>query len=161
MGVGHAGRRRLGPAGAARPGRDRGRGPGAGRPLPHARARASPWAGPARIASAAIDVSDGLLADLGHILEASGVGASSTPRGSAVRRRPRRARCAEAALAGGDDYELLFTAPAGRRAEIAALATAGGADVTRIGVVRPQPGLDVVDAAGQPVASDRAGWTHF
>jgi thiamine-monophosphate kinase len=114
------------------------------------------------IASAAIDVSDGLLADLDHILETSGVGAtldaSLVPLSPAGRGVP---GAREAALAGGDDYELLFTAPAERRAGVAALATAGSLDVTRIGTVRPLPGLDVVDAGGQPVAIDRTGWTHF
>ena len=74
------------------------------------------------IASAAIDVSDGLVADLGHILETSGVGAAlhadALPLSEAARDLP---GARDAALAGGDDYELLFTAPSKRRAEIAAL----------------------------------------
>ena len=114
------------------------------------------------LASAAIDVSDGLVADLGHILETSGVGATIdasllplSPAGCGV------PGAREAALTGGDDYELLFTAPAARRAEVAALSAPCGVEVTRIGSIRQAPGLEVVDAAGQPVTVDRAGWTHF
>ena len=114
------------------------------------------------LASAAIDVSDGLVADLGHILGTSGVGATIdasllplSPAGCGV------PGAREAALTGGDDYELLFTAPAARRAEVAALSAPCGVEVTRIGSIRQAPGLEVVDAAGQPVTVDRAGWTHF
>ena len=114
------------------------------------------------LANAAIDVSDGLVADLGHILETSGVGAtidaSLLPLSPAGRGVP---GAREAALTGGDDYELLFTAPAARRAEVAALSAPAGVEVTRIGSIRQGQGLDVVDAAGQPVTVDRAGWTHF
>ena len=114
------------------------------------------------LASAAIDVSDGLVADLGHILDTSGVGAtidaSLLPLSPAGRGVP---GARDAALAGGDDYELLFTAPAARRAEVAALSATCDVAVTRIGSIRQTPGLEVVDAAGRKVAVDRAGWTHF
>ena len=114
------------------------------------------------LANAAIDVSDGLVADLTHICSTSGVAAeidASLVPLSAVARGVPGAR--EAALTGGDDYELLFTAPAARRAEVAALSAPCGVEVTRIGSIRQAPGLEVVDAAGQPVTVDRAGWTHF
>ena len=114
------------------------------------------------IASAAIDVSDGLVADLGHILETSGVGAtldaSLLPLSPAGRGVP---GAREAALTGGDDYELLFTAPAARRAEVAALSPPGGVSVTRIGTVGRGRGSTSSMPAGQPVPIDRTGWTHF
>ncbi len=112
------------------------------------------------LATAAIDVSDGLVADLGHVLAASRVGAdvdaSLLPLSAAGRGIP---GAREAALAGGDDYELLFTGPAGRRAEIAALRFDHG--VTRIGRVRAEAGLDVRHADGRPLSLDRIGWRHF
>ena len=91
------------------------------------------------IASAAIDISDGLVADLGHILEVSGVGAELRADAlplSAAARNLRGAR--DAALAGGDDYELLFTAPPERRADIEALARRLGLPLTRIGAIRAE-----------------------
>ena len=113
------------------------------------------------IASAAIDVSDGLVADLGHILEVSGVGAElhadTLPLSDAARDLP---GARDAALSGGDDYELLFTAPPQRRADIAALARRLDLPLTRIGAIRAEPGLHVLDEKGQepflPTASRMA-----
>ena len=114
------------------------------------------------LASAAIDVSDGLAADLGHILKASGVGAridaSLLPLSPVGRGVP---GAHEAALTGGDDYELLFTAPPGRRRQIEALVAGLDHGLTRIGVVHAGAGLDIVDAEGRPVIVERAGWRHF
>jgi thiamine-monophosphate kinase len=114
------------------------------------------------IASAAIDVSDGLIADLGHILEVSGVGAklraAALPLSPAARDVP-GARLA--ALAGGDVYELLFTAPVGRRADIEALSRKLELTLTRIGRIRAEPGLDVLDEAGRLLQLPKAGWQHF
>ena len=64
-------------------------------------------------------------------------------------------------LAGGDDYELAFTAPAGRRAEVAAAAQASGTPVTRIGMVEAAPGLRLVDAEGRALAQRYASFDHF
>jgi thiamine-monophosphate kinase len=103
------------------------------------------------VATACIDVSDGLLGDLGHLLEQSGVGAElwwpALPLSSALSRQdePIRQRCA---LAGGDDYELLFTAPPARRTQVEAAAVRAAVRVTRIGRMAGQ-GLRVLDANGQ------------
>lgn len=114
------------------------------------------------IASAALDISDGLVADLGHILEASGVGAElraeTLPLSKAARNLP---GAQDAALTGGDDYELLFTAPPERRAEIEALARDLTLPLTRIGQTLPGHELRILDDAGNPILLERAGWTHF
>ncbi len=114
------------------------------------------------LAHAVIDVSDGLLADLGHILETSGVGAELwadlLPLSAAARDLP---GARDAALGGGDDYELLFTASSERRAEIAALGARLHLPLTRIGQLRAEAGLRVLDAAGREIHSERAGWQHF
>ncbi|HEX5795196.1 MAG TPA: thiamine-phosphate kinase [Geminicoccaceae bacterium] len=114
------------------------------------------------LASAALDVSDGLLADLGHILETSGVGAevrtAALPLSAAAQGLP---GAREAALAGGDDYELLFTAAPARRARIGALARELALPITRIGAIEAKPGLRVLDAAGRLIPIERAGWQHF
>ena len=65
-------------------------------------------------------------------------------------------------LAGGDDYELAFTAPVARRAEVAAAALASATPVTRIGHIEAAPGLRLTDAHGQPVAQQPyASFDHF
>ena len=64
-------------------------------------------------------------------------------------------------LAGGDDYELVFTAPPSRRDAVAAASQASGTAVTRIGTVSAEPGLRLVDAQGQPVAHRYASFDHF
>jgi thiamine-monophosphate kinase len=114
------------------------------------------------IASAAIDISDGLVADLGHILEVSGVGAElqadALPLSAAAREVP---GARDAALAGGDDYELLFTAPPARQADVAALARQLGIPLTRIGAIRADPSLHVLDQKGQELRVRRSGWQHF
>ena len=114
------------------------------------------------IASAAIDISDGLVADLGHVLEVSGVGAElhadALPLSPAARDLP---GARDAALAGGDDYELLFTAPPKRRGDLEALARRLDLPLTRIGSIRAKPGLDVLDEAGSLLQVPKAGWEHF
>jgi thiamine-monophosphate kinase len=114
------------------------------------------------LASAAIDVSDGLVADLGHILEVSGVGAEvhagALPLSDAARGLP---GARDAALSGGDDYELLFTAPPERRAAIGALARRLDLPLSRIGAIRAEPGLLILDETGRELAVRRTGWQHF
>ncbi len=117
------------------------------------------------VASSAIDISDGLLADLGHILERSNVGAKlefatlpTLPVAQAYLHEPVARDCM---LAGGDDYELCFTAPVSRRDAVAAAAQSAGVAVTRIGRITAEPGLAVVDANGQALHFDRTGYDHF
>ncbi len=116
------------------------------------------------LATSAIDVSDGLLGDLGHVLSASGVGAEL--QADAL---PRSAHLAAQSLAlqrlctltGGDDYELVFTAPADRDAAVREAAQRAHAPVTRIGRITAEPGLRCVDAAGQTVPAPGASFDHF
>jgi thiamine-monophosphate kinase len=114
------------------------------------------------VATAAIDISDGLLADLVHVLEASGVGArieaSALPLSTATRALPGARSCA---LCGGDDYELLFTVPVERAPVLSSLSRKLQLPLTVIGRTRVEPGLEVVDERGQPVTLERLGWRHF
>lgn len=113
------------------------------------------------LASAAIDISDGLAQDLGHILAASGVGAELEidvlPLSGALRAagidRPWRL-----AASAGDDYELCFTAPADADLGVAA---ALDCPVTRIGRITAKPGQHWLDADGQPCEPPPRGWDHF
>lgn len=115
-------------------------------------------------ASACIDVSDGLLADLAHVLEASGVGAeleaealpTSTALANACAVETRRAL----QLAGGDDYELCFTAPAAQRATIGCALAAAGTPVTRIGRIVAGHGCRV-RVAGRDWTPPARGYQHF
>ncbi|MGD9509377.1 MAG: thiamine-phosphate kinase [Geminicoccaceae bacterium] len=114
------------------------------------------------LANAAIDVSDGLVADLAHICTESRAAAvidvSRLPLSDVARGVP---GAREAALTGGDDYELLFTAPATQRSIVEGLASAVGHAVTRIGAITEGSGVSVVEADGQPVILPRQGWRHF
>ena len=107
-------------------------------------------------ASAAIDISDGLVADLGKLAQASGVGAeidiASVPLSAAMLQRYDRDSAEQFALTGGDDYELCFTAPAGAIAELDGIAA--------IGVVTDGDGV-VCRRGGQIVEVDSSGYRHF
>jgi len=118
------------------------------------------------VASAALDVSDGLLGDLGHILRASGCGACiDTSLAAPLLATQGLALGAEErlslVLAGGDDYELLFTAPASHAEAVVAAGRASGTPVTCIGRIEAAPGLRLVDAQGQPVPGRYASFDHF
>ena len=117
-----------------------------------------------RIAHAAIDISDGLVGDIGHILKLSGVGAvldvDALPAG------PVLAGCAQDwrrayTAAGGDDYELCFTAPASAREAVLAAGAHSGTAVTRVGRIEAEAGLRLVDAHGAPLALKLQGFDHF
>jgi len=117
------------------------------------------------LASSAIDISDGLLGDLGHILERSHVGAtlefSALPTLPVTQAYLHEAVARDCVLAGGDDYELCFTAPASKRNAVLAAAASAGVTVTRIGHIHAEPGLTVIDANGQPLHVDKTGYDHF
>jgi thiamine-monophosphate kinase len=109
-----------------------------------------------------MDVSDGLLADLGHVAQASRVAAvveaETLPLSDAGRGVP---GALEAALTGGDDYELLFTAPPTATERLHALSRELRLRLTRIGAIEPGTGVRAVDAAGRELRIEHAGWRHF
>lgn len=128
--------------------------------------------GPALVgtAAASADISDGLVADLGHICTASGVSAeieqSSVPLSDAARRlvtdnQPLRTTL----LTGGDDYEIVFTAPVSARGAIVPIASATGVSITRIGRMIPvtsgPPGVTMRDETGNIVEVGIGGYRHF
>lgn len=117
------------------------------------------------LAHSAIDISDGLLADLGHVLEASKVGAEidveAVPVSTAVRAYLAHDAAREAVLAGGDDYELCFTAAPKRRSEVEALGRRLKLNLTRIGRITRNEGLALHDAQGRPVTWEHKGFDHF
>ncbi len=115
------------------------------------------------IASSAIDVSDGLLADLGHILEASGVGAEihleQLPLSNAYRNAQAELDYT-AALGGGDDYELCFTAPAQQRQTVIERAQRANTPVTCIGTITHAPGI-LCQLHGNTYQPTLSGYDHF
>ena len=128
------------------------------------------------IATAAIDVSDGLLGDLGHILKQSGAGATvDTDMAINLIAENAYITCANKdfypevkpeqwlgwVLAGGDDYELLFTAPASARAAVVAASRSSQTAVTRIGQIDAESGLRLVNGLGQAVANPYTSFDHF
>jgi thiamine-monophosphate kinase len=118
-----------------------------------------------QIASSAIDVSDGLAGDLGHILRQSAVGASidAAPAAgliqAAAHLNPERRL--QYVLAGGDDYELVFTAPVAQREAVRVAASQARTPVTRIGRIDAEPGLRVLDAQGQRIERQWDSFDHF
>lgn len=117
------------------------------------------------LAHSAIDVSDGLAGDLGHILERSNVGAvieyQRIPRPGAFAslKDPQLER--DCVLSGGDDYELLFTAAPDKRPALEALSRELGIALSRIGSIAGRPGeLEVRDASGKPL-DYRGAYDHF
>ena len=117
------------------------------------------------IATSAIDISDGLLGDLGHILERSRVGATldfaALPTLPVVQAYLQESVARDCVLAGGDDYELCFTAPAGKRDAVEAAARSAGVTATRVGRITAEPGLAVIGPDGQPLHFDKTGYDHF
>jgi thiamine-monophosphate kinase len=124
------------------------------------------------VASAAIDVSDGLIGDLGHILRASGAGATLDTATIipllASRIHPDWASAGisddkqlECVLAGGDDYELAFTAPVSAREAVQAAAQSAGTQATRIGRMEAEPRLRLVDAEGKALTQRFSSFDHF
>ncbi len=116
------------------------------------------------VASSAIDLSDGLCGDLGHVLARSGVGASvhtaALPRSAWLRAQDPAVQL-QCCVAGGDDYELLFSAPANRYAAVLAAGVQAGVAVSRIGVIDAQPGLRLLDETGAPLKQHFSAFDHF
>ena len=118
------------------------------------------------LAASALDVSDGLAQDLGHLLAASAVGAELELEAVPVSQAAEQAlhllgEPRQAVLSGGDDYELLFAASPEKRPAIGELSSRLALPIARIGRVRAETGLTVVDSERQAVPLESLGWTHF
>jgi thiamine-monophosphate kinase len=128
------------------------------------------------IATSAIDISDGLLGDLGHILKQSGVGATVQADEASALVASRVLGDSAAGLhnggigidqwrswvlAGGDDYELLFSAPVSTRSQVGQAAACSQTPVTRIGRIEEQSGLRLVDSEGQELPNNYSSFDHF
>jgi thiamine-monophosphate kinase len=120
------------------------------------------------VATAAIDVSDGLVGDLGHVLDRSHVGArvelAAIPRSPAVAAKlggAERALSLQCLLAGGDDYELLFTTPRAKTAQVEAIAAVLPLPLTRVGSIVREAGLVVVGENGAPLPRLPRAFDHF
>ena len=120
------------------------------------------------VATSALDLSDGLTGDVGHVLKASRVGAAialdALPLSSALAGRLRgseRALALHCVLAGGDDYELCFTAPMAMRERIGSIARSVALPLTRIGAITAAPGLVVRDERGDVMPTLPDAWDHF
>lgn len=116
------------------------------------------------LAHSAIDVSDGFVGDLGHVLARSGLGATVQadvlPRGPALARQaPELQRLCT--LSGGDDYELIFSAPPAARAAVQAASAASATPVTCVGRLEAEPGLRLLDAQGRSIDWRVASFDHF
>ena len=119
------------------------------------------------LAHAAMDVSDGLIADLGHICDASGLGAEIEAERLPLSEAARAA--VEAGLGeglatvvgGGDDYEILFTAPPHAATDLALLSRELDVQLTRIGRMLPGAGVALLDTMGREISLPRGGYNHF
>ena len=117
------------------------------------------------LAHSAIDISDGLLADLGHILERSEVAAviefAALPKSAVLQKYLKHGAALHALLAGGDDYELCFTAPKKNGVKLKKLSRKLRLRLTRIGIIKKGRGLNLLDVAGKRMASQAKGYEHF
>jgi thiamine-monophosphate kinase len=116
------------------------------------------------IAHAAIDISDGLIGDLNHILERSTTGATlwcdALPVGDVLRQQNVTVQ-REFALTGGDDYEICFTAASDQRSVVLAAAKQAGTEVTRIGFIEKNKGMRLLDANNHPLNLSLHSFDHF
>lgn len=117
------------------------------------------------LADSVIDISDGLLADLGHILTSSKVAAvikmDEINCSATIKKYLSQPLAIECLLAGGDDYELCFTAPRSKREKIDRLSREQSIALTRIGRIGEGEGLIVLDAAGRSMTLETKGYDHF
>jgi len=117
------------------------------------------------VAHACIDVSDGLLADLGHVCDASGVGAlveiDALPASAAMSAAFVGDSRRQLQSAGGDDYELCFTAPAEAREAVRGVAVETATELARIGSIVAAPGVRLRDRDGRPWLPPSTGYVHF
>jgi thiamine-monophosphate kinase len=118
------------------------------------------------IASSALDVSDGLVADLGHIAKVSeariAIDAAKIPVSAATQALWGQSQeMIVRSATSGDDYELAFTAPASARSRLEELSKSSGVAITEIGRVEGGSGIHLLDEKGKPIAVPRAGFTHF
>ncbi len=117
------------------------------------------------VAHAAIDISDGLLGDLQHVLKQSNVGATlqadDLPLGEILKSTQTTTVCHEFALNGGDDYELCFTAPTTKREAVHQAATKANTVVTRIGQITAAREINILNAAGEALAISSNSYDHF
>jgi thiamine-monophosphate kinase len=119
------------------------------------------------LAHSAVDVSDGLLGDLQHILSASGVGAEINTQqvlstmACGQSSGLKQDELLRLTLAGGDDYELVFTAPENQRQAIASASESSATPVTRIGKITAHPHLSLLDNNGQSLPHSFESFDHF
>jgi len=116
-------------------------------------------------ASSCIDVSDGLLADAGHLARRSGAGveiaSDNLPLQAGLVELFGVERAREFALTGGDDYELCFSVPRDDEADLLRVVTQFDVPVTRIGRITRESGVRVIDCEGRPLPTNRTGYRHF
>ena len=119
----------------------------------------------AGLATSCIDISDGLAADLGHICDASGcqaeINLQQLPCTTDVYNEIQQTQSWDVVLAGGDDYELCFTAPPAAREQLAEISNQTGVQITEIGVIKTGSGVSCLNQKGLPVTVDSTGFMHF
>lgn len=117
------------------------------------------------IAHSAIDLSDGLIADLGHILECSNLGAtiywSTVPQFDSAAENLTIESIQSHTLTGGDDYELCFTAPSNRHSDIINIGKSLGLTLSHIGIIQANDGLTILDDSNNPISIKGTGYDHF
>ena len=117
------------------------------------------------LAHSAIDISDGLLSDLGHILKASNVGAeiqlNKLPCSLFISKHLHEKQIQQCVLAGGDDYELCFTAPQVMREKIEKISVELALPITLAGNIHKGAGLLVLDENNEPISIEKIGYDHF
>ena len=115
----------------------------------------------AKLSHSAIDISDGLIADLGHILEASNVGADISLKDIPMNPWIKKNKLIDIGLSGGDDYQLLFTAPKKNRYKINLVSKMPSIKLTRIGSIMKDKRLKIIDHKGMLYKLKKKGYDHF